>query len=34
MKKGLAISLISILAVVAIVFGVLYYTNNKEKSLA
>lgn len=33
MKKGLAISLISLLAVVAIALGILYYTNNEEKSL-
>ena len=32
MKKGLAYSIISILAVAAIALGVLYFTNNNEKS--
>lgn len=32
MKKGLAISLISIFAIVAITLGALYYTSNNEKN--
>ena len=31
MKKSLAISIISVVAVLAIVLGILYYTNNQEK---
>ena len=32
MKKGLAITIISVLAIAAVLFGVLYFTNNSQKT--